>query len=119
MARDLPFDSLNNIDFETTMRGYKNATWMKIDDAKLTKENAYYDVDKLEELLEKDKKALLIIHVNVRSLGANFDKLGQMIADIECKVDIICVSETWLSEFSHILQYEIEGYTMYKNNRTS
>ena len=58
MARDLPFESLNNLDIEATMRGYKNAMWMKIDDAKLTKEKAYYDVDKLEELLEKDKKAL-------------------------------------------------------------
>ena len=119
MARNLPFESLNNIDIEATMRGYKNAMWMKIDDAKLTKENAYYDVDKLEELLEKDKKALSTIHANVRSLGANFDKLGQMIADIEGKIDIICVSETWLSELSHIPQYEIEGCTMYKINRTS
>ena len=65
--------------------------WMKIDDAKLTKQNTYYDVDKLEELHEKDKKGLSIIHANVRSLDANFEKLGKMIADIEGKIDIICV----------------------------
>ena len=56
MARYLPVYSLNNIDIEATMRRYKNAMWMKIDDAKLTKENAYYDVDKLEELLQKIKR---------------------------------------------------------------
>ena len=42
--------------------------------------------------------SLNIIHVNIRSLPRNFDKLNALISKTGTEFDVICLSETWLEE---------------------
>ena len=61
-------------------------------------------------------KGLSIIHVNCRSLNSNFDKLNQMLNDLQHKFDIIAVSETWLNKYNSDL-YSLNGFQMYNQDR--
>ena len=64
-------------------------------------------------------KSLTILHTNIRSLGndTNFNNMILLIERISMTIDIIIVSECWLSKCGTILP--ISGYTSYRSEFTN
>ena len=55
---------------------------------------------------------LSIIHVNCRSLKANFTAFKRCIEQLNGKFDIIAVSETWLTDVDQIDDYMLQNYNL-------
>ena len=55
------------------------------------------------------KHGLSIIHLNCRSLKANFNQIKDYLKDLHVKIDVITMSETWLNE-SEIEYVHFNGY---------
>ena len=58
----------------------------------------YYTVDefnKKHENLSADSILLSVIHVNIRSLNANYSKLQQLLSELDVKLDVIILTEIW------------------------
>ena len=58
----------------------------------------YYDILHFNKLLSKDKRQLLIIHMNARSVTNKFDELKMILQMLSTKPHVIAISESWLSE---------------------
>ena len=56
-------------------------------------------------------QALSVLHINARSLAKNFDHLVTLITQCKVAFDIICISESWLSE-SLVDNFAIPGYVL-------
>ena len=65
----------------------------------------YFSTDELSFIYNDCKKneMVKVMHINIRSLKQNFENLTTFLKNINFSFDIICVSETWCSE------YEIEN----------
>ena len=59
------------------------------------------------------KNGLSIIHINCRSLLANFSQLVNLINSIDISIHVICLTETWLKENVDINTLSIDGYVLY------
>ena len=62
----------------------------------------YQDKNKLN-------KSLAMLYINIRSLNKNFDKLYEMLVNMESKPDIIALSETWITN-NRPDEYDIPGF---------
>ena len=62
-------------------------------------------------------KNLSIIHLNCRSLVANFDTVCNFLQTLNCKFDIIALSETWFNENTCNEIFSLNGYNLYTCNR--
>ena len=62
-------------------------------------------------------KNLSIIHLNCRSLVANFDTVCSFLQTLNCKFDIIALSETWFNENTCTEIFSLNGYNLYTCNR--
>ena len=51
-----------------------------------------------------------ILNVNVRSLRKNLLNLEAFIYSLDVQPDVICLTETWLSETDEISSYIVTGY---------
>ena len=61
------------------------------------KENPDLEITDFYKLIEKEgNEALIILHMNIRSLNANFTELEHVLHDIYLKVDVIILTECWL-----------------------
>ena len=76
---------------------------------------SYYDEDFFNKQFIGDKE-FSIIHVNCRSLSANFEQLINFIGSVRKKFDIIAISETWLNS-EPAVDFSLPGYNMYTVNR--
>ena len=76
----------------------------------------YYDIDKFNTINYDPTNDLAIIHINARSMCANFDQFHLLFDLLKHKFDIICVSESWLDESISNL-YNFEGYNAYHSYR--
>ena len=63
-----------------------------------------------------NKNNLIIIHINIRSLTQNLDKLRKFIDTLIIKPHIICLSETWLNS-NNDFNNNITNYTYQTNYR--
>ena len=72
-----------------------------------------HDFHKMSEKINKNKD-FSIFHTNICSLQGNFEKLHNLVANLEFKFSIIAVSETWTPE-SKKDQHEphLDGYQPY------
>ncbi len=71
-------------------------------------------VDNLEDLNKKFAVSdILILHINIRSLNANFEKLELLLKSLICKPHVIVCSETW-NLIEHKL-YSLNGYSIHYN----
>ena len=63
---------------------------------------------------------LSILHINARSIYSNekFDEFQLFLERTQCTWQIICVSETWLSDES-VNSHQLSGFTGYFNNRAN
>lgn len=66
-----------------------------------------------------DKNAINICHINVQSLCArNFSKFHELKANFfNSKMDIVCMTETWLGNVVTDQMISIEGYNLLRNDR--
>lgn len=62
--------------------------------------------------LSLNESNLSILHINIRSLRKNLDKLITLLNNSNTKFDIICISETWL-EADLTSTCHIPGYTFF------
>lgn len=69
-----------------------------------------YDVD-----FVKQSKGIKIVHLNIRSLLANFDEIKVNLLD-GC-FDIVALSETWLHCLCLDSLLQANGYTLYRHDR--
>lgn len=75
-------------------------------------ENSYSDLDSLNSSLNIEN--LLILHLNVRSINSNFEKLEIFIENLTIKPDVIVCTETWaLMCYSF---FSLNNYDIYYNH---
>ena len=56
---------------------------------------------------------VLVIHLNLRSLKKNLDKLEALILGLSSHPSVLCLSETWLSENDDPKCFLLQGYSQY------
>ena len=79
------------------------------------KSDANYTNEHLEKLDEL-KKHISICHLNTQSMSSTFDEFQFMIN--QTKFDVITLSETWLKNDKHLLEYvRLPGYEFAYRNR--
>lgn len=61
-------------------------------------------------------RKLKLAHLNVRSLLSNFLEFKKVV--LEQHLDVVCVSETWLSNNTSNNHVSIDGYTFHRRDRT-
>ncbi|XP_031788781.1 uncharacterized protein LOC116417823 [Nasonia vitripennis] len=78
----------------------------------LQEEISYPDLKTLNKNLYKNDS--YILHLNIRSLNANFNKLEIFIKSLKIKPSIIVCTETWKMFNCQI--FTLKGYKLYYNN---
>ena len=76
----------------------------------------YYDLKELQKITPTlTKKRISIIHTNISSLQANFDKLHSLLSRMPITFDIISLTEVWKSidKIDRFNPNDIEGYYKY------
>ena len=63
------------------------------------------------------KDELTIMNFNIRSIKKNFSNLEHLLSGLNCKLHIICLTESWLGENDNILDFELDGYHPPHQNR--
>ena len=53
------------------------------------------------------------MHLNMRSLKKNLDKLEALILSLSSPPSVLCLSETWLSENDDPKCFSLHGYSQY------
>ena len=81
-----------------------------------TLQSNYYMTEKLNSKLKKHTNWLSIIHLNCRSMNANFDQFKELLRNLEYQIDVICLTETWLTDDNCDL-FGIQNYASYFVNR--
>jgi hypothetical protein len=104
------FDTDKNFNIETDNNDIEDATQLSVD-------FSYYLTHDFHKLIQKQKspKNISILHSNICSLRGNFDKLEQLIINLDHEFDVIALTETWNSnEKSHLFKPGLlEGYQPY------
>ena len=77
----------------------------------------YNDLKSYEKLLNNTNE-LKILHINIRSLEGKFDKLSAFIHSLKHKIDVLCVTETWLKPENEYL-FNLPNYASYHLSRTT
>ena len=81
----------------------------------------YYNVTDLPDTIDHSAHQYRALHMNIRSLPGNFDKLNHMVTDFEnkkCDIDFLFLCETFLNENNCSL-FNIDGYTKVEKHRTN
>ena len=92
------------------------------DDMQMTENiSNYYNVTDLTNIINHNDFNYNAIHMNIRSLPSNFDKLNMMISDFEnkmCDIDFVFLCETFLND-SNCSLFNIDDYTKVEKHRTN
>ena len=59
---------------------------------------------------------VLVMHLNVRSLKKNLDKLEPLILGLSSPPSVLCLTEKWLSENDDPKCFLLHGYSQYLTN---
>ena len=64
---------------------------------------------------------LSVLHLNIRSLKRYLEELEALFLSFESPPDIICITETWLTDNDHLPSYTLKGYNQFvtKNKEIS
>ena len=77
----------------------------------------YYSIDDYNRSLATNPHNILsIMHFNIRSLHKNIDNLKVALESLNCSPDVVCLSETWLTELNQH-SYILDGYIAYHVTR--
>ena len=81
----------------------------------------YIDISKLDDFVtdEISEGKLLALELNIRSLvnSANFSKLEALLSFMTYKLDIISISETWITPLTSGAFLNLPGYKFVYNSR--
>jgi len=69
----------------------------------------YYNSQKFNDEIEVTVSDISVVHMNVRSLSCNIDEVLALFSSLRCKFDIICFTETWLTDNNKHL-FTFDGY---------
>ena len=72
----------------------------------------YYDLEAIVQNNMFSKNKISLLHVNIRSIHANFDFFVHMIKSLNNCFDVIAITESWLDNFFAQL-FPVKGYTMF------
>jgi hypothetical protein len=61
-------------------------------------DSKYFETETLKIELETLKNSFTAIHINIRSITKNIDKLKHFLIDCNYSFSIICITETWCSD---------------------
>ena len=75
----------------------------------------YFDVNEFNSLCGGDVD-LKVLHLNIRSLCSNMEDLCALLSMLNCRFDVIGITESWLSDNIEPL-YSIPGYSVYHSLR--
>ena len=91
-----------------------SSTWDKYENAVL---DEFDNCDYIDKVMNVNSSDLVVMHLNIRGIGSKKTQLVDLIDNsIDSKeVDVILLSETWLTPFSPNLT--IPGYTVYRQDR--
>ena len=81
-----------------------------------TYKSDYYDITKFNTILSKNSKDLSLIHINIRSLFHKIDHLQALFDQLIVDFDIICFTESWLSDNNKDL-VNMSGYLAFHSLR--
>ena len=86
----------------------------------ITSLSNYIDCDEYMSLYKTSSiDKCCVMHINCRSLAANFSAVSDLIVDnLKCSLDVIVITETWLQDNCAVL-YNIPGYKMYHHQRNN
>ena len=76
----------------------------------------YHMIEKVNANIQRHKDGLSVLHLNCRSVSAHFDEVRELLRSLENQVDIVCLSETWLTDTSCEL-FSLPNYIAYFSNR--
>ena len=68
------------------------------------------------ELSNFKQKGLNVVHLNIRSVIYKIDQIRMMIS--QAKIDVLCLSESWLNPNITDSELSIEGYKRFRKDRT-
>ena len=70
--------------------------------------------------MEPKLKSICVLNVNVRSLKLHLEKLEALVLSLESSPDVLCLTETWLTDNDDPKLFLVNGYTQYiaKNRAT-
>lgn len=71
------------------------------------------DCSDLKNYVDKNKKILNVLHLNIRSITKNFNEFLSFLEAYDSFCDIIVLTETWQI---HSDNFNINGYTVFYNN---
>ena len=77
----------------------------------------YFTTEQFENTMH-DTKGISIIHINCRSLYANFEKLKILVDNLEFVFDVIALTETWINEDNANI-FSLDGYNFCHTNKTN
>ena len=107
------FADSNEDDIEMEMI---NQMFQHLDFSELSK---YFDISSYNDSLPtSDSRILSVIHVNLRSIKGNLDKMITLLHALKYHPDIIAISEHWLTENnkdSFFLLMGIKNFTSFAN----
>jgi len=75
-------------------------------------QSEYYDVDKLNSIQCDGEFNFRLVCLNIRSLSSNYDEFLTFLQNIKHKFDVICLTESWLTDENCHL-YQIDGYNAF------
>ena len=71
----------------------------------------YHDIDSFNQLNTQNKNNIYLLHVNIRSLRKNIEKLSGILADLQVPPQLIALSETKINKKQGInFSTALEGY---------
>ena len=82
-----------------------------------TASSSYYTLQQFIDNVHKSKD-LSIIHINCRSLNANFTDLKILLETLDFSFDVIGLTETLINE-SNADVFQLDGYDFYHRNRVA
>ena len=82
---------------------------------------SYYFSENSENIIAimqtQSSSILITMHINIRSLPANFDKLQSLLANMKLKPHILSINETWLNNNQKGEFNNLSNYVFISNNR--
>jgi hypothetical protein len=112
------FSICDNIISDENLEITNNVTDLRLKSDYLTESEFFFI--KYGREISKEKcpsDDIKILHVNCRSLKANYDKICNLLNNLDFHFDVIGMSETWFKETDCTDLYNIEGYNMFVTNR--
>ena len=84
---------------------------MKDEDIEVGCECDYHDINSFDQLNTQNKNNICLLHVNIRSLKKNIEKLSMILADLQVPPQIIALSETKINKKQSVnFSTTLKGY---------